>query len=208
MGADLQNSYEEAENKLKAFKSYAEAKQGINKAIQKTQNQNQPNFDLSSFQLDQAEIERKIKKKVQGQFEKLIALVAANKGSGNGTGAFLIKKFVSTIKVLSKKLPDILIEEVIKSLGCDLEQTFIPQDIYIKTSSIDLFKILKMSPTTSPGKLLYEPQQINYSRKGLIILTNFYRNNMHKNIWDIQQIDYLISLGQKHIMEIPKDGLW
>ena len=161
MGADLQNSYEEANNKLRAFKSYAEAKQGIDKAIQKAQNQNQPNFDLSSFQLDQAEIERKIKKKVQGQFEQLLNLVAANKGSGNGTGAFLIKKFVSTVKVLSKKLPDILIEETIKALGCQLEQTFIPQDIYVKTSSIDLFKILKMSPLSSPGKLLYETQEIN-----------------------------------------------
>ena len=161
MSADLQNSYEEANNKLKAFKSYAEAKQGIDKAIKKTQNQTQPDFDKSKFEIDQAEIERKIKKKVQGQFEQLIGLLASSRGSGNGTGAFLIKKFVRTTKVLAKKLPDILIEEVIKSLGCNLEQTVVPQDIYIRTSSIDLFKLLTMSPLTNPGKLMYETESIS-----------------------------------------------
>lgn len=161
MSQDLQNSYEEASNKLKSWKAYSETRQGINSAIQKTQNQLQPNFDLSTFDLDQAEIERKIKKKVQGQLEQLIGFISSSRGAGSGTGAFLIKKFVQSVKVLSKKLPDIIIEEMIKALGCDLEQTFIPSDIYIRNSSIDLFKILQMSPLVKPGKLMYETKQVS-----------------------------------------------
>ena len=69
MALDLQNSYQEAQDKLKSYKTFSESKSAINKAKEKTENQLQPSFDSSKFSLDSAELERKIKKKVKSQFE-------------------------------------------------------------------------------------------------------------------------------------------
>jgi len=164
MALDLDNSYKQAQDKLKALKTFSEVKSSVNKAIQQTENNNTPNFDVSSFNLDASEIQNKIKKKMESQFDQLLNLVKSNRGSGPATANFLIRKFVLAIKILNKKLPDILAREMIKALGCDFEQTFTagaggPEGadaIYVKLSSIDLSKLLFIDPASKVGKLKYE----------------------------------------------------
>jgi hypothetical protein len=157
MALDLDNSYKQAQDKLRALKTFSEVKSSVNKAIAQTETNTTPNFDLSSFNLDQAEIQRQIKKKMESQFDQLLSLVQSNRGSGPATGQFLIKKFVQTIKILNKKLPDILAREIIKALGCDFEQTFTGgQEIWVKMKSIDLSKLLFVSPDSKVGRLKYE----------------------------------------------------
>ena len=156
MSLDLQNSYQQAQDKLKALKTFTEVKSAIKEAQKKTENQLQPNFNLSRFQLDQSAIEQKIKKQVQNQFDQLIGLILANKGSGVATFQFIIRKLIRTVKVIKSKILEIIIEEFIRALGCDIEQTYIAGQFYIKISSIDLFKILQIEPTSKVGKLFYE----------------------------------------------------
>jgi hypothetical protein len=157
MALDLDNSYKQAQDKLRALKTFSEVKSGVNKAIAQTENNNTPNFDLSSFNLDASEVQNKIKKKMESQFDQLLNLVQSNKGSGPATGQFLIKKFVQAIKILNKKLPDILAKEIIKALGCDFEQTFRGgQEVWVKMKSVDLSKLLFINPTSKVGKLKYE----------------------------------------------------
>lgn len=162
MALDLNNSYQQAQDKLKALKTFREAKSSINQSLNQTENQNTPDYTKSSFQLDASEIQNKIKKKMDSQFDQLVGLVASNKGSGPATAQFLIRKFIVAIKILNKKLPDILAEEIIKALGCDLEQTFTSgQSIYVKMKSIDLFKLLFIDPASKVGKVKYEKSQYN-----------------------------------------------
>jgi hypothetical protein len=156
MSLDLQNSYQQAQDKLKAFKTFTEVKSAIKDAQKKTENQLTPNFDLSRFQLDQSAIEQKIKKQVQNQFDQLIGLILANKGSGISTFQFIIRKLIRTVKIIKSKILEIIIEEFVRALGCDIEQTYTAGQYYIKVSSIDLFKILQIDPTTKIGKLFYE----------------------------------------------------
>lgn len=164
MSLDLDNSYKQAQDKLRALKTFSEVKSNVNKAIAQTENNNTPNFETSSFNLDEAEIQNKIKKKMESQFDQLLNLVKSNRGSGPATATFLIKKFVLAIKVLNKKLPDILALEMIKALGCDFEKTYTAgsggpggaDGIYIKLKSIDLSKLLFIDPTSKVGKLKYE----------------------------------------------------
>ncbi len=156
MSLDLENSYQQAKDKLKSFKTFSETKSNIKNAAQNVPGQLQPNINKTKFQFDQAGLENKIKKQVQGQFEQLIGLLLSNKGSGTSTVSFLIQKFIRTIKKLKSKLLDIIIEEFVKALGCDLEQTFIAGDYYIKVSSIDLFKMFQIDPDTKIGKMFYE----------------------------------------------------
>ena len=163
MALDLQNSYQQAQDKLKSYKTFAESKTAINSAKEKTSNQLQPSFENSKFNLDSAEIERKIKKKVQSQFEELLGLISSIRGAGSSTNSFLIQKFIRAIKRLKTIILQILIEEFIKALGCDLEQTYDAQEFYIKSSSIDLFKILNEDPTSKTGKMFYEPRAYSYT---------------------------------------------
>jgi len=161
MGLDLENSYQQAKDKIKSFKTFNEVKSNIRNAGQSTPGQLQPNTNGTKFQIDQAALQNKIKQQVQGQFEQLIGLLLSNKGSGSSTVAFLIKKFIRTIKKLKSKLLDIIIEEFVRALGCDLEQTFLAGQYYIKVSSIDLFKMFEIEPDTKIGKMFYEPLQYN-----------------------------------------------
>ena len=157
MALDLDNSYKQAQDKLRALKTFSEVKSSVNKAIAQTETNTTPNFDLSSFNLDEAEIQRQIKKKMESQFDQLLKLVQSNRGSGPATGQFLIKKFVQAIKILNKKLPDILAREIIKALGCDFEQTFTGgQEVWVRMKSIDLSKLLFVNPDSKVGRLKYE----------------------------------------------------
>ena len=161
MALDLENSYQQAKDKLKSFKTFSEVKSTINNAAQGVPGQLQPNINLTKFQFDQAALQNRIKQQVQGQFEQLIGLLLSNKGSGTSTVTFLIKKFIRTIKKIKSQLLDIIVEEFVRALGCDLEQTYTAGDYYIKVSSIDLFKMFEIDPDTKIGKMFYEPLQYN-----------------------------------------------
>jgi|694.fasta_scaffold03232_31 hypothetical protein len=157
MGLDLENSYQQAKDKIKSFKTFNEVKSTIKNASQSTPGQLQPSISGTRFQIDQAALQNRIKQQVQGQFEQLIGLLLSNKGSGTSTVTFLIQKFIRTIKILKSKLLDIIVEEFVRALGCDLEQTFLAGQYYIKVSSIDLFKMFEIEPDTKIGKMFYEP---------------------------------------------------
>jgi hypothetical protein len=159
MAIDLQNGYNDAYSKLQAYKTFLESKKSIKDALENKGNQFQPAAKNSTFQIDQAELQNKIKQQVKSQFEQLIGLVLANKGSGLSTVTFLISKFVRAIKILKTKLLEILVEEIVKALGCDLEQTYLAGEYYIKLCTIDIFKILQEDPSSKVGKLLYEPRE-------------------------------------------------
>jgi hypothetical protein len=156
MSLDLNNSYDEARSRLQSSKTFLESKGAINNALKKTENQFQPSFNSSSYKLDTAELNRQVKKKVMSQFDELLGFISANKGSGDSTNNFLIKKFINVIKKLQKEILQILIEDFVKALGCDLEQTYVAGDYYFKLSSIDLFKLTQINPDDSAGKISYE----------------------------------------------------
>lgn len=159
---DLENSYSEANTRLSSLKTFTEVKGNINKAIQKAQNMDIPSFDLTKFQDQSKELEQKIKKKVQTQFEKLINFLISIKGSGSDTFKFILQKLIKAINFLKNKLAQLLPDIFMKSLGCDINQTFgTTTTIYIKVSSIDLFDILNQDPASKEGKLLYERQPYN-----------------------------------------------
>lgn len=157
---DLNNSYSEAKNRLSSLQTFTEVKGNIDSAIQDTENQNTPSFGSTKFQDQKKEIEQKVKKQVQSQFERLIGLLSSTKGSGPDTFKFIIQKIIKSVKILKSRLPQLLPDIFMKSLGCDINQTFgTTTTIYIKVSSIDLFDMLNQDPNSSAGRLLYERPQ-------------------------------------------------
>lgn len=161
MALDLNNSYDEARSRLQSSKTFLESKGSIKNALKKTENQSSPSYNSSSNKLNKSELEKEIKKKVMSQFDELLGLLMSNKGSGESTNKLIIKKFVQVIKKLQNQISQILLEEFIKALGCDLEQTYTAGDYYFKLSSIDLFKLTQNDPEDPTGKILYEQKAFN-----------------------------------------------
>jgi len=195
MSLDLQNSYEQAKSKLSAYKTFLESKSAIQQASSQKSNQLSPDINQSRFQLDQASLETKIKKQVQTQFDQLIGLILANKGSGTATATFLIRKFIRTIKRLRSKIIEIIAEEMIRALGCDNEQTYAAGQYYIKVSSIDLFNILQIDPNTKIGRMFYERNP--YSPYSIPRSTNRMLNELIQN--EFVQLSLLYPGNQQYL---------
>ena len=156
MALDLNNGYEKAKDQLKAYKTFNEVKKSVNDTIKKGESSQQPDNKQSTFQLDQADLQTKIKKQVQSQFDQLLNLLSSSRGSGSATFTYLTKKFVITVKKIRAKIPEIIRAEILKALTCEIDATYEPGTYYIKVTSIDLFRLLETDPTTNVGKMLYE----------------------------------------------------
>jgi len=104
--------------------------------------------------------------KSQGK-SQLNSLVSILKTSMFGTGNTSTEQFVTDIFIKAAnnskgRIKNILTTETISALGCSQEQSYIPRDIYISVSSLDIFgKTLTNSPNSVPGKYLYENQSFS-----------------------------------------------
>ena len=104
--------------------------------------------------------------KSQGK-SQLNSLVSILKTSMFGTGNTSTEQFVTDIFIKAAnnskgRIKNILTTETISALGCAQEQSYIPRDIYISVSSLDIFgKTLTNSPNSVPGKYLYENQSFS-----------------------------------------------
>jgi len=104
--------------------------------------------------------------KSQGK-SQLNSLVSILKTSMFGTGNTSTEQFVTDIFIKAAnnskgRIKNILTTETISALGCSQEQSYIPRDIYISVSSLDIFgKTLTNSPNSIPGKYLYENQSFS-----------------------------------------------
>jgi hypothetical protein len=192
MALDLNNSYNEAESKIQSSKTFLESKGSIKGALEKTGNQYQPSFNGSTFKLNQAEIEAKIKKQVENQIQKLINLVLSNRGAGNDSNKFLIKKFVNVIRKIQSEIIELLSSEYIKALGCDLEQTYVAGDYYFKLSTIDLFKLTQIDPELPVGKTLYEKASFDPAS------TPRSNNRMFRELSINEGVPYQTLFGEKY----------
>jgi hypothetical protein len=67
---------------------------------------------------------------------------------------------LTALKNIQPKISEILIRESLTAVGCDQQQVFNSQVIYIKVKSIDIINSLKIDPGTKVGKLIYEKEQI------------------------------------------------
>lgn len=161
MGIDNSNDFDNAKSKINALKEFNNVNQSIKNA---RTNVNQFKESASKLQksLDSAKIDEAIKNKLSSSFEQLIQLIAMTKGASSSSTEFLRAKFTKVVAKIQPVLMQILTQEMVSALGCSNESTYSGNaDIYIKVSSIDLFKSLIIDPTTSSGKAYYETKDVN-----------------------------------------------
>jgi len=209
MSLDLQNDYNKAKNQITAVNSYTDLKSQYNQQVKKAGSSlEQKDQDISSS-LDQVKNEAKrFKKQVKTQFDQLLDINNVTGGKGANSLRFIKRLLLTTIKNIEPQIMEIVGSEVIKLLGCDQQQTFSGGTYYVKIPSIDLLGMLKKSPTSEDGRLLYEknPIQVQISPFSMNRelyeriqnpddsfndqYTSFYKGQSGQNLFDIQYSEF------------------
>lgn len=170
MALDIKQSWGDASKKLSAIKTTNELKQNEktlkkNKANSAKENSQSFKKRLSDAKSGKKENKKQIKSEEKNQLELLLELFKESLPKSGGQSLSLITKiFLESSSNTKEKIKEILIDEIVSTIGCSEEQSYdtsVNQPIYIKVNQIDLFNQLKTSPDDEVAKVFYEDAQTN-----------------------------------------------
>jgi hypothetical protein len=139
---DLKTQYDDTSKK--AGESFDTAKQNVTESIDKVKEQT-----------------KRFQREIKNQFEQLLDINNLTGGKGGSSISYVKKTLIRVIKNIEPKIIELLMEEAINAVGCDQQQTYAAQVVYVKVSSIDLINLLKKDPSSKEGKVLYERNPVN-----------------------------------------------
>ena len=207
MGLDLNFDYNSVQNKINATKSYTDLKGQYDDTTKKAgESFEKAKSDVTGQIQNLKNQSKRYQKEIKTQLEQLLDINKITGGKGGNSTKYVKRLFLTALKNIEPKIAKILSEEALNAVGCDQQQSFSAQTIYIKVKSIDLINLLKLSPTEDDGKPLYEKQPIsvqNYPfamNKELYELiqngnpystTNgqLYKGQSGKDLFDIQYVE-------------------
>jgi len=161
---DTNEGYNEAKSKISAIKTVnqtlkddkKQSSESVNSFSEKTKSQKVQSLnDLKNQGTKQA---NKLKAESKNQIEQMFELFMMTLPVGNSVD-LLRDIFLKSTQALKPKITEIIIGEMISTLGCSEEQSYdstLNQPIYIKVNQIDLFQTLKYSPDDKNAKFFYE----------------------------------------------------
>ena len=223
MGLDLNNDYEKAKSKVSAYQTTLENKK--NDVIAKKQKaktsldkkKSDVTKQLNELKSGTNDIKNQLKNEVKNQLEQLLDLFKQSlPKSGNKSLNTISRFFLEAAEATKSRLNEILIEEVVSTIGCSEEQSYedkLNQPFYIKVSQVDLFKRLKYSPDDKDAKFYYEnsttapgsiPNSVNralYERLqnlGQSYQTQFgsdYKGVSGQDLFDIEYVQFYPAIG-------------
>jgi hypothetical protein len=158
---DLSVDYKKVKDKITANQSYNDLKtkyDDITKRAGDNLEELKSNVTESIDNI-KAQAER-YKREIKNQFEELLDINKITSGQGSNSAKYIKKMMLTALKNIQPKISEILIQESLTAVGCDQQQVFNSQVIYIKVKSIDIINSLKIDPSTKIGKLIYEKEQI------------------------------------------------
>jgi hypothetical protein len=160
---DTKQGYDEAKSKISAIKTVnqtikdekKQAKEKVNEFTEKTKAQKVKALNELKEGKDKV---KQLKDEAKNQIEQMFELFMLTLPAG-GAVNILRDIFLKSSQALKPRISEILIDEMISSLGCSEEQSYediVNQPIYIKVNQIDIFQTLKYSPEDKNAKFLYE----------------------------------------------------
>jgi hypothetical protein len=154
---DLNADYKKAQDKITATKAYTELKSDYSKARKKSgESFEKAKSDVTSSLNSVKEKTKSFEKQIKTQFEQLLDINNLTGGKGRNSVNNIKNLLLKTLKNIEPKIQEIIYEECLSAVGCDQQQTFDAQVLYIKVSSIDIGGLLIKDPVESPGKVMYE----------------------------------------------------
>jgi hypothetical protein len=205
---DLNLDYKEAQKKIEASKSYKDLKQQYDDTVKRAGESFEQKKENVTKSLDQVkEQQKRFQREIKTQFEQLLDINNVTGGKGSNSIAYVKKLLLKTIKNIEPKIAEILNEESLNAVGCDEQQTFTQQILYIKVSSTDLINLLKKDPNSDDGKVLYEKnplvvqdrpfamnkelyQRIQSGNPYSVDNGQVYKGQSGQNLFDIQYVEF------------------
>jgi hypothetical protein len=196
---DLNADYKKAQDKITATKAYTELKSDYSKARKKSGEAfEKAKSDVTSSLNSVKEKTKSFEKQIKTQFEQLLDINNLTGGKGSNSVNYIKNLLLKTLKNIEPKIQEILYEECLSAVGCDQQQTFDAQVLYIKVSSIDIGGLLIKDPVESPGKVMYEK---------IPVQVQTYPFSMNKELYQRIQSGqpYSIDNGQNYIGKSGQD---
>jgi hypothetical protein len=202
MGLDLNNDYEKAKSKVSAYQTTLENKK--NDVIAKKQKaktsldkkKSDVTKQLNELKSGTNDIKNQLKNEVKNQLEQLLDLFKQSlPKSGNKSLNTISRFFLEAAEATKSRMNEILIEEVVSTIGCSEEQSYedkLNQPIYIKVNQVDLFKRLKYSPDDKDAKFYYEN-----STTGPGVIPNSVNRVLYERLQNLGQ-SYQTQLGSDY----------
>lgn len=159
MSLDLNNSYKQAQDKIKSLKTFREISDAAKELEESNQKIPFDQFDknLVSPLEKLKETQKRFQRQGQSQLQNLMSLAKENSGSGTGFVGEIKKKFLEAYTRCEPKIKQIWQDDMYTAVGCSQEQTYTTNDaLYIPVKAVDLFEKLKQDPSSAIGKLFYE----------------------------------------------------
>jgi len=158
---DLSVDYKKVQDKVSSTKAYTDLKSQYGEAKKKVGD----SFEKQKANVTESlnsvkEQTKRFEKQIKSQFEELLDINNITGGKGSNSIKYVKKLLLQTIKNIEPKIAEILHEEALNAVGCDQQQMFTSQTLYIKVKSIDIANILTKDPNDSVGKALYEKDPI------------------------------------------------
>ena len=176
---DLNSAYDNAESSIKAVQTFNQVSEDNKKITSQQQSSQEKAAEETVSPLTQLqENKKKFQRQTETQLDKLLnlnQLLPDNRLSGKSSSSVvsLVKNdFIIALNQIKSEIPAIIKKAMLKQLGCSQEQTydvstFSAGGIFIPVESVDLFGLLKESPTTPMGRLMYETLPTDKSFKDL-----------------------------------------
>jgi len=158
--ADLAKGYGDVKTQISSLKTFRQIKGDIKSLSAKANNSTEPaNSNIANGLKSVEDQKNRLQKQVEGQFQQLIGLILANRGSGSSTTKYLKSFLLKSIKKIKPDIEQIVVDEIITLLGCSQQQTYNgDQVLYIKVKNVDFKGTLKIDPSSNVGKTKYEKQ--------------------------------------------------
>lgn len=168
---DLNNSYKNLTERISALSTFNDSVKSEKNLKTQQQSSLENNKTETLSPLSQLTQQRKrFQRNVESQLEKLIninKLIPDNRYTGktsSSTTSYAKDVFTEALVEVKGKMPKIIVEELLKQLGCSQEQTYALGPFYIPVESVDLFGYLKETPESPFGKMYYEKNPIDVQK--------------------------------------------
>lgn len=185
MALDLDESYNQVNQKIQASQSYKNAKGRYDSQVKKLGDSFESKKSAVTSQLNDAKKQvENFKKEAKNQFSQLLDVNKLLGGGLNDTssGRYIKKILIKTINKIRPEIDEIVVQEIANLLGCDAQQQFTGgQVLYIKVKSVDLAGSLKLDPNEGAGKFFYERRPVTIQTKPFSMNKELYNRIQSSN---------------------------
>jgi len=167
MALDETEGIEDVKSKIKSYQSYTNLNEKYNSVTKRAGDSFEESKPDVTTQLSQLKEQKEaFQRQIKSQFEDLLDISKLTGGKGANTSKYLKKTFIKVYNKIKPEIDNILVSEIINTLGCDQQQTYtVGQTFYIKLKSIDFKGSLKLDPNSKVGKTIYEKLPIQIQSK-------------------------------------------